>query len=333
MPKTQKFLEYLIDIENLDETKLRQEYTRDAYGKKLVELGEKYKDIVVFDADLASSTRTKLFWDKFPDRFFNMGIAEMNMVGYATGMAISGKIAFASSFAMFLAGKAWEVIRNSVAAMNANVKLVATHSGLSVGEDGLSHQMCEDIALMRVIPGMRVWVPADYVETQKAVEEAVKLEGPVYIRLLRMKTPVLFGEDYVFQNGRGVILKYGKDIAIIAIGPMVFESIKAIKELQKEGIDVMLINMSSVKPIDEELIVWVAEQTGHIVTAEEHSIIGGLGEAVASVLLKHGKFVKFGMIGVQDTFGESGSPSELFKKYGLDKDSIIKKVKEVLGRG
>lgn len=306
--------------------------TRDAYGKTLVELGAIDPKIVVLDADLAGSTKTALFGKKFPDRFFDMGIAEQDMIGTAAGLAACGKTAFASTFAVFGSGRAWDQVRVSVAYTRQNVKIVVTHSGVTTGEDGASHQANEDIAIMRALPNMTVIVPADAVETVKVIKAAAKAYGPMYIRLSRPKTPVIYNnEDYDFKIGKGITLRKGKDLTIIACGLMVGKSLEAAEKLKNEGIDCRVVNLHTIKPIDKEIIVQCAEETGAIVTAEEHSIVGGLGSAVAEVLVENTS-APMVRVGVRDMFGESGKPDELLVKYGLMAEDIIVAVKAVLKR-
>lgn len=300
--------------------------TREAYGKALAKLAEMNDKVVVLDADLSKSTKTADFKKVCPERFFNMGIAEQNLMGAAAGMALGGKIPFASTFAMFAAGRAFEIIRNSICYPKVNVKVCATHAGITVGEDGASHQSVEDVSLMRSIPNMTVIVPADGVETEKVIFEAAKYDGPMYVRLGRSAVPDIFPEDYKFEIGKGNILKEGKDVAIIACGVMVNEAMIAAEELKAAGIEAMVINMASIKPIDKELIVKAAKETGLIVTAEEHSIIGGLGSAVAEVVTEECP-VPVKRIGIMDTFGESGTPSALMEKYGLTAKNIVSVVK------
>ncbi|MEG0856098.1 MAG: transketolase family protein [Terrisporobacter sp.] len=301
--------------------------TREAYGKALVKLGKINEDVVVLDADLSKSTKTNDFLKAYPKRFFNMGIAEQNLVGAACGFAAAGKIPFASTFAMFATGRAFEVIRNSACYPKLNVKICATHAGITVGEDGGSHQSVEDISLMRSIPNMTVVVPADGVEAEKMIFEAAKFEGPMYVRLGRSAVPTIFGEDYNFEIGKGVILKEGTDATIIACGIMVNEALIAADMLKEENINVRVINMSTIKPIDKDLIINAAKETKVIITAEEHSIIGGLGSAVSEVVCEsHPVVVK--KVGMNDCFGESGTPNELLEKYGLTAANIVTKVKE-----
>ena len=303
--------------------------TREAYGQALVELGDLRDDIVVLDADLSKSTKTGEFAKKFPKRFFNMGIAEQNLVGAACGLSTTGKVPFVSTFAVFATGRAFEIIRNSVCYPNLNVKICATHAGITVGEDGASHQSIEDISIMRSIPNMTVLVPADGIETKKMIFEITKSMGPVYVRLGRSSLPTIFNEDYNFEIGKGTIIREGTDATIIACGIMVNEALNASKQLEAEGINVRVVNMSTIKPIDKELIIDSARKTGAIVTAEEHSIIGGLGSAVSEVVTEECPVI-VKKIGVNDVFGQSGTPSELISAYGLTADNIIKKVKEAI---
>lgn len=303
--------------------------TREAYGKALVKLGKINDDVVVLDADLSKSTKTNDFCKAYPNRFFNMGIAEQNLVGAACGFAAAGKIPFASTFAMFATGRAFEVIRNSACYPKLNVKICATHAGITVGEDGGSHQSVEDISLMRSIPNMTVLVPADGVEAEKMIFAAAEFNGPMYVRLGRSAVPTLFNEDYNFEIGKGVVLKEGNDATIIACGMMVNEAILAADMLKEENINVRVINMSTIKPIDTELIIKAAKETKAIVTAEEHSIIGGLGSAVSEVVSENCPII-VKKVGINDCFGESGTPAELLEKYGLTAKHIVEKVKEAL---
>jgi len=304
--------------------------TREAYGLALAEFGEQYRDIVVLDADLSTSTKTATFQKKFPDRFFNTGIAEANMMSTAAGLASCGKIVFASSFAMFAAGRAFEQIRNSICYPNLNVKIGATHAGISVGEDGATHQCLEDIGIMRTIPNMIILNPADKTESILAVEAAIKHKGPVYLRFGRLAVPEIFDRDtYKFEIGKGVELVSGSDVTIIATGLMVPEAMEAAELLKQEGISARVINMATIKPIDAEIIIKAAKETGAIVTAEEHNVIGGLGSAVAEVLCETCP-VPLKRVGTQDVFGQSGKPAELFSLYGLTKENIVENVKEVL---
>lgn len=302
--------------------------TRDSYGNALVELGKEHENLVVLDADLAAATKTGVFKKVFPERHIDCGIAECNMMGVAAGLATTGKVPFASSFAMFAAGRAFEQIRNSIGYPKLNVKIGATHAGISVGEDGATHQCNEDIALMRTIPGMVVINPSDDVEARAAVKAAYKHDGPVYLRFGRLAVPVINDrEDYKFELGKGVVLREGKDITLIATGLPVAETLEAAEKLAADGIDAKVINIHTIKPLDEELIVEAAKETGKVVTIEEHSVIGGLGSAVCDVLSEKAP-TKVLKIGINDTYGESGPAVELVKKYGLDAESIYKKIKE-----
>lgn len=303
--------------------------TRDAYGEALKELGSINKDVVVLDADLSGSTKTAVFKKEYPDRFFNVGISEQSLMGTAAGLAAAGKIPFASTFAMFATGRAFEIIRNSICYPKLNVKIAATHAGLTVGEDGASHQAIEDISIMRSIPNMVVLNPADGVEARLCVLKAAEYVGPVYIRLGRSNVPVIFDENYTFEIGKGVELKSGEDVTIIATGIMVAKALEASEVLEKEGISARVINISTIKPIDKDIILKAAKETKGIVTAEEHSIIGGLGSAVAEVLVENCP-VPMKRVGVEDTFGESGNGDELLVKYGLTPENIIKNVKSIL---
>lgn len=306
--------------------------TREAYGKALAKLGMENKKVVVFDADLSKSTKTADFKAVCEDRFFDMGIAEANMVGVAAGMSTCGKIPYVSTFAMFAAGRAFEQIRNSVCYPNLNVKICATHAGLTVGEDGASHQSVEDLSLMRSIPNMTVINPADAVEAEAAINAVAEYYGPCYVRLGRAAVEVVNDfEGYKFEIGKGVELREGSDAAIIATGIMVQEAIKAHDILKAEGINTRVINIHTLKPLDKEIIVNAAKETGFIVTAEEHSIIGGLGSAVAEVVCEECP-VKMKRIGIKDVFGQSGQPDELLKLYGLTADDIVKAVKEGLNK-
>ena len=301
--------------------------TRESYGNALAELGAEYENLVVLDADLAAATKTGIFKRTFPDRHIDCGIAECNMMGIAAGLATTGKIPFASSFAMFAAGRAFEQVRNSIGYPKLNVKIGATHAGISVGEDGATHQCNEDIALMRTIPGMVVINPADDVEAKAAVRAAIEHEGPVYLRFGRLAVPVINDTpDYKFELGKGVVLREGKDVTIIATGLPVSECLAAADKLAADGIDAKVINIHTIKPLDEDLVVKAAKETGKVVTVEEHSVIGGLGSAVCDVLSEKCP-TQVMKIGINDTFGESGPAVELIKKYGLDADSIYEKVK------
>lgn len=305
--------------------------TREAYGKALAEFGDTY-DMVVMDADLSGSTKTGVFAKKFPERFINCGIAEGNMMTTAAGIATTGKTVFASTFAVFASGRAFEQIRNSICYPNLNVKIGATHAGLSVGEDGASHQAIADMAVMRALPNMIVLNPADAVETKCAIKAAIEYNGPVYIRLGRLGVPVIFDEaTYKFEIGKGQLINDGDDITIISTGLMTTEAIKAVEQLKAEGVNARLINIHTIKPIDKDIIIKAAKETGHIVTVEEHSVIGGLGSAVAEVLAEEYP-CKVTRIGVQDVFGQSGKPYELLDMYGLTDKHIVAKVKEILGK-
>lgn len=301
--------------------------TRESYGNALAEFGAEYENLVVLDADLAAATKTGVFKKAFPERHIDCGIAECNMMGIAAGLATTGKIPFASSFAMFAAGRAFEQVRNSIGYPKLNVKIGATHAGISVGEDGATHQCNEDIALMRTIPGMVVINPADDVEAKAAVRAAIEHQGPVYLRFGRLAVPVINdNSDYKFELGKGVVLREGKDVTIIATGLPVSECLAAADKLAADGIDAKVINIHTIKPLDEELVVKAAQETGKVVTVEEHSVIGGLGSAVCDVLSEKCP-TQVMKIGINDTFGESGPAVELVKKYGLDADSIYDKVK------
>ncbi len=302
--------------------------TRESYGNALVALGEKHPDLVVLDADLAGATKTGTFKKVFPERHIDCGIAECNMVGVAAGLATTGKVPFASTFAMFASGRAYEQIRNSVGYPKLNVKIGATHAGISVGEDGATHQCNEDLALMRTIPGMVVLNPSDDIEAKAAVEAAYEHQGPVYLRFGRLAVPVINDNpDYKFEIGKAITLREGTDVTIIATGLTVAESLAAAEKLAADGISAEVINMHTIKPLDEAAVVAAAEKTGKIVTVEEHSIIGGLGSAVCDVVAEKAP-AKVKKIGIMDVFGESGPAVELIKKYGLDADSIYAAVKE-----
>jgi transketolase len=303
--------------------------TRDAYGAALLELGKSNKNIVVLDADLSGSTKTKGFSKAFPERFFNMGISEQDMIGTAGGLSLTGKVPFASTFAVFETGRAWEQIRQTLCYSHLNVKLAATHSGITVGEDGASHQALEDIALMRVLPGMTVIVPADGFETKQAIDAAAEFEGPVYIRLGRSKVPAVMPKDYKFQIGKAYTYSLGKDATIVAAGIMVSAALEAKEILSKEGIDAGVINMSTIKPLDGGALLAAADKSKLILTAEEHSIIGGLGSAVAEFLSENHP-VKVVKIGMRDTFGCSGPPKELLQLYGLTAANMAETIKESL---
>mgnify|MGYP000963680592 FL=1 len=303
--------------------------TREAYGKALSQLTKENKNIIVLDADLSKSTKTCDVKASSPESFYNMGIAEANMVGVAAGLASTGKIVFASSFAMFLAGRAFEQIRNSVAYTNLNVKLCATHSGISVGEDGASHQAIEDLALMRSIPNMKVFSPCDEKETEEIIKYVANCDGPCYVRLGRLEVDSVNSSNYKFEFGKGVTLREGNDCTIITTGSMVQVSLEAQQKLKAEGINVRVINLHTIKPIDTEIILKAAKETGKIVTVEEHNVVGGLGSAVSEVICEnHPSLVK--KIGINDIFGQSGKPEELFKEYGLTSDKIVKTIKSII---
>lgn len=303
--------------------------TRDGYGSGLLKLGEKYDDFVVLDADLAEATKTVVFKKKFPERFYDCGIAEQNMVSIAAGIAATGKKVFCSSFAMFAAGRAFEQVRNAVCYPHLNVIIGATHAGISVGEDGATHQCCEDIALMRTLPGMTIINPADAVEAEKALEAAYNHDGPVYMRFGRLAVPVVFDDDYKFEIGKGVELKEGNDVTIIATGLMVAEAMIAYDILKEQGINARIINMATIKPLDTEIVLKAARETGAIVTAEEHSVIGGLGSAVAEYLSEACP-VPVVKLGVYDRFGQSGPANDLLDLYGLRGKDISEKAKAAI---
>ncbi|MFA4858487.1 MAG: transketolase family protein [Candidatus Margulisiibacteriota bacterium] len=306
--------------------------SRDVYGKTLAELGKVYPDLVVLDADLSQSTKTCVFGKEFPDRFFNMGVAEQNLIGVAAGLAASGKIAFASTFAVFASGRAWDQIRASVAYPHLNVKIVATHGGITTGEDGATHQALEDIAIMRVMPNMTVIVPADAVETRLAIHQLVKMDGPAYVRLNRLAVPVIHeNENCDFEIGRAQTLHAGSDLTIIACGIMVKAALDAAKILKASGILARVINLHTIKPLDVKCILLAAQETGALVTAEEHSIIGGLGAAVAEVVCENCP-VPVVRVGMKDIFGESGKPAALLEKYGMTAADIVTAAKTALKR-
>lgn len=305
--------------------------TREAYGDALKEAGSLYQDIIVLDADLSKSTKTNVFQKAYPERHFNAGIAEQNLMGVAAGLAAAGKIPFASTFAMFATGRAYEQVRNSICYPKLNVKIAATHAGLTVGEDGATHQANEDIALMRAIPNMTVIVPADAAETRQAVLWAAQYQGPVYLRLGRAGVDDIFGEDYTFEHGKAVQIAEGTDLTIIATGIMVGPAVKAAQELKQLGLSARVLNIHTIKPIDKAAIVKAAQDTGAIVTCEEHNIIGGLGSAVAEVLVEnHPALME--RVGVMDTFGESGTPNALVAKYHLTAADIVKAAQKVVAR-
>jgi transketolase len=305
--------------------------TREAYGKTLVDLGRKNKDIVVLDADLSASTKTGMFAKEFPERFFNMGVAEQDMISTAAGLALGGKLPFASTFAIFLTGRAWEQIKQSICIPNLNVKLVASHGGVTVGEDGASHHCNEDFALTRVLPNMTVICPADAIETEKIIREIVNYKGPVYVRLARAKFPIIFDNNYVFQIGHANIVKDGKDLTIICIGIGVYHSLMAAEKLDSQGISARVINMATIKPIDKEVILKAAKETGAILTVEEHSIIGGLGSAVAEIV-SQSKPVIMKFLAVPDEFTLSGSSDDLLDYVGLSTDNIFQAAKDLLSK-
>ena len=302
--------------------------TREAYGKTLVEIGAENPDLIVMDADLSGSTKTKEFAKAYPDRFFNMGIAEQNLYGTAAGIALSGKVVCASTFAMFASGRAFEIIRNSIGYTGANVKVCATHAGITFGEDGASHQTFEDLALMRTIPGMTVVNPSDGVSARILLKQVIAKYGPAYVRLGRAAVPVFYEEDADIQLGKAHMLRDGKDATVIATGIMVAEAMDAAEKLAAEGIEIRVLDMHTIKPLDEDAVIRAAKETGKIVTAEEHSVIGGLGSAVAEVLVKNYP-VKAAMVGQNDTYGESGKPEELKAKYGMTSKEIIEAVKSL----
>ncbi|MBD3330792.1 transketolase family protein [Candidatus Peregrinibacteria bacterium] len=305
--------------------------TRKGFADALIEIGEQDEKLVVLDADLSKSTLTSLFKERFPDRHFNVGIAEQNLINVAGGLSLTGLTPFVSTYGVFLAGRAWEQIRTSVCYGKLNVKFGGAHGGISVGPDGATHQALEEIAIMRVIPEMKICVPADYYETKKAVKASMEIDGPVYIRFGREKVPVVTSEDHDFEFGKAYKLKEGKDVSVIACGTMVSEALDAAEALKSEGVDVEVVNLHTIKPIDADTIVETARKTGCIVTAEEHQKNGGMGSAVMEVLAQNYP-VPVEMVGINDTFGESGSPSELMEKYGITSKNIIEMVKKVLTR-
>lgn len=298
--------------------------TRQSYGEALEKLGEKYKDVIVLDADLATATKTINFAKKFPDRFLDMGIAESNMMGTAAGFATTGKVPFASTFAVFAAGRSYDQIRNSICYPNLNVKICATHAGITVGEDGATHQMLEDISMMRTLPNMTVLSPSDDVETKWAIDIAYKIKGPVYVRLSRLATPIIYEENQEFELGQMVQIGDGTDATVFATGDVVQEALKAKEMLEPKGINIRVIDVHTIKPIDEEMIIKCAKETKRLISLEDHSIIGGLGSAIAEVLTE--KYpCHLERMGIKDIFGRSGKAEELLKYYGLDADSIVKK--------
>ncbi|MDY4670336.1 MAG: transketolase C-terminal domain-containing protein [Oliverpabstia sp.] len=311
---------------------VRKVATREGYGKALVELGKEHNDVVVLDADLAAATKTGMFKKEFPDRFIDCGIAEGNMMGVAAGLAAAGKVPFASSFAMFAAGRAFEQVRNSIGYPHLNVKIGASHAGISVGEDGATHQCNEDIALMRTIPGMVIINPSDEVEAREAVKAAYEIDGPVYMRFGRLAVPVINDRpDYKFELGKGVVLREGKDVAVIATGLCVNSALEAAEKLAADGISAKVINIHTIKPLDEELVVAAAKETGKVVTVEEHSVIGGLGSAVCETLCEKQPTAVL-KIGVKDVFGESGPAVKLLEKYKLDGQGVYEQIKEYMGK-
>ena len=305
---------------------------RNSYGEKLIELGKKHSNLVVLDADLSKSTKTIMFAKNYPERFFEMGIAEANMISTAAGLASCGKIVFASTFAVFATGRVYDQIRMDVAYSQANVKIFATHGGISVGKDGASHQMIEDIALMRVLPNMTVLAPSDATQTAKIVELMAENYGPMYARVGRANVPIIYEKEYMesIELGKGIIVEDGADITIISCGTMVDPVIDAQKRLKKQGIQARIIDMHTIKPLDKKLVIKCAKETGAIITAEEHSIIGGLGSAVAETLAEENFSVKFRRMGIKDVFCESGDPKDLLEKYGLNEKHIIKNTKELV---
>jgi len=308
---------------------MEKQATRDAYGQALAELGQLHEDVVVLDADLSKSTKTADFAKVFPERFFNAGIAEQNMMGMAAGLAASGKVVYASSFAIFAAGRAFEQVRNSIAYPHLNVKVCATHAGLTVGEDGGSHQAVEDIALMRSLPNMTVVVPADGVSTRKMVHNLYQLEGPAYLRLGRPAVPILYKEEDQIEIGKGNLLREGRDAAIIACGIMVAKALQAADELAAQGIEVAVADMHTIKPLDQDLVLKLARQTGKLLTVEEHSVIGGLGSAVCETVSEHYPVPVLRM-GIADVFGQSGTPDKLLEHYGLTVDNIVNNIHKLL---
>lgn len=308
---------------------IKKQATRDAYGEALAEIGAKYDNLIVLDADLSCATKTGTFKKQYPERFFNCGIAEQNLIGVATGLTIAGKLVFCSSFAMFAAGRAFEQVRNAVGYPHNNVKIAATHAGPSVGEDGATHQCNEDIALMRTIPGMTILSPADGNEAKACVRAAAEFDGPVYLRFGRMPVPMIFDDDYKIEIGKGVTLKDGSDVTIIANGLLVGMALEAAETLKEEGISARVINIHTIKPLDEELVIKAAKETGAVVTAEEHSVIGGLGGAVAETLASTYP-VPVLRVGVEDKFGTSAPAAEVLKAYGLTAENIVAKAKQAI---
>jgi len=310
---------------------IEQVPTRNGYGEGLVEIGEKDERIVVLTADLADSTRVAAFQKKFPKRFFDVGVAEQNLMGIAAGLALEGKIPFVSSYATFSPGRSWDQLRVSVAYSQTNVKVAGAHTGVSVGPDGATHQALEDIAITRVLPGLTVLVPADYQQTKKATIAAAQFNGPVYFRMTREKTPVFTTPETPFEIGKAQVLRDGKDVAVIGCGPVLYNALLAAQELEKEGVSVMVVNNHTIKPIDAATIVTAAQKCGCVVTLEEHQVMAGAGSAVCEVLAKNYP-VPVEMVGMQDTFGESGEPDELIEKYGMGKSAVINAIKKVIKR-
>ena len=318
-------------VKNLLSKDIKKIPTRNGYGEGLVELGKKNKDVVVLCADISDSTRSGMFRDAFPERFIETGIAEQNMMGLAVGLALSGKIPFVSTYAVFCPGVNWSQIRVLVCQNNANVKITGAHAGVSVGPDGMSHQALEDIAITRCLPGLVILAPCDVIETKKATLAAAKYEGPVYLRFAREATPVFTTDSTSFVIGKAETFRHGKDVTIVACGPLVYNSLEAAEKLSKQKIDVRVINNHTIKPMDEKTIIRAAKETGAIVTVEEHQVMGGMGSAVAEVLAKNNP-VPIEMVGVQDRWGESGEPEELIEHFGLGVKSIIDAIKKVLKR-
>lgn len=310
---------------------IEQKATRDGYGDALMELGERDERVVALTGDLAESTRVQEFSKKYPERFIECGVAEQNMMGVAAGMALAGKVPFVSSYAVFSPGRSWDQLRVSVAYSEANVKVAGAHTGISVGPDGATHQALEDIAITRTLPNLTIVVPCDYWETKKATLALGETDGPAYFRFGREKTPVMTTEETIFQVGKAEIMKEGTQVALIGSGPVLYNGIMAALELEKEGISVLVINNHTIKPIDVETIVWAAKLTGAVVTLEEHQVMGGAGSAVVEVLAQHHP-VPVEMVGMQDTFGESGAPEELIEKYGMGKTAVKEAIKKVLKR-
>jgi len=318
-------------VVNSLEKEIVKKATREGYGDALLELGKEYQNVVVLDADLAKSTQSYKFKEAYPDRFFDCGVAEQSMMGTAAGLAASGMICYTGSFAIFATGRAFEQVRNTIAYSNLNVKICPSHAGITVGEDGASHQTVEDIALMRAIPDLKVIVPADYYEAKAAVKAAAKIDGPIFIRMGRPKIPMIFNENYEFEFGKVLKLREGKDVTICAIGIMVGTGLEAADKLAKKGIEAEVLNIHTIKPLDEEAILKSVKKTGVVVTAEEHSVIGGLGGAIAEILGKRMPS-PMEMVGIKDTFGTSGSPAELINYFGLSSKDIVAAVKSVLMR-